>query len=315
MALRISDIGEPIGWASTGMVFKHKHEDKVIKIMPRVPSRYPTQYIHRKLDDEMWMISYGWTYLASDTTTLFWRNLLRRQRQDPMELPNWLPKVYDASSARINYETMWNLVSAQIAGQYPDDWDDIIDSAGIASNDELLSVFTSSRLSKVAVNYIIMEYLPDDLCQISPDDNVQAEINSWFWNENATVIRDILENDQNYMCRANGEIVYFDPVMSMLPSPKAFAERKTMNSMAFVEMFCNTTDPRETYETYLRDLQPMRISGQYCLPDGPIDEDSDYLNHEWYRSEEPSLDDFTLHELANSNVVGDNWQSNVDRYA
>ena len=56
MGLRLSDIGEPLAWASTGMVFKHKHEDKIIKIMPRVPSKEPVRYIKRKLDDVDWMM-------------------------------------------------------------------------------------------------------------------------------------------------------------------------------------------------------------------------------------------------------------------
>ena len=55
MGLRLSDIGEPLDWASTGMVFKHKHEDKIIKIMPRVPSEQPVRYIKRKLDDADWI--------------------------------------------------------------------------------------------------------------------------------------------------------------------------------------------------------------------------------------------------------------------
>ena len=91
----------------------------------------------------------------------------------------------------------------------------------------------------------------------------------------------------------------------------------TMNTMNFVEMVCgeNPSAYIETYQEYYGDLQPLKVSGQYCVPKGPIDTESDYLSLKWYRSEEPSLEDYTLHDLANSNVVGNNWSTNVGRYS
>ncbi len=90
-----------------------------------------------------------------------------------------------------------------------------------------------------------------------------------------------------------------------------------MNTMNFVEMFCgmDSNEYIETYQEYYDDLQPFKVIGQYCVPRGPVDQDSDYLSLGWYRAEEPSLDNHTLYEIANSNVIGNNWSTNVGRYA
>ena len=309
MGLRLSDIGEPLDWASTGMVFKHKHEDKIIKIMPRVPSKEPVRYIKRKLDDADWMMQYGWTYLASDSSTKFFKRILGE------ELPSWMPKISEADSDRIDYHDIVDLIELQFAKQIGDYHDD-----------ELLSIFTANKVSKVAVNYIIMEYLPEKVESLDSGQQLewQHEINSWLWNNMATLVRDMVGNEDNYLRRATGELVFFAPVVSMMPSPKAFKEMNTMNTMAFLELMCGDTSERTidksfddyVYKEYYSDLKPLKIYGQYCVPTGTIDRNSDYLSLEWYRSEEePSLEDYTLFDLANSNVVGNNWSTNVGRYA
>lgn len=304
MSLRLSDIGEPLDWASTGMVFKHKHEDKIIKIMPRVPSEEPVRYIRRKIDDADWMITHGWTYLASDSITKFWRGFLKNYRGD---VPTWLPKVSEADSARIEYHDMVDLIERQTDMQVL--WDD----------DELLSIFTAHKVAKVPVNYIIMEYLPKKAEPLDSEQQLawQREIYGWFWNNTATVVRDLLDNEENYLRRANGELVFFDPIVTKMPSPKAFKEMDTMNTMNFVEMVCgdNSDAYIDTYREYYDDLKPLKVSGQYCVPKGALNTESDYLSLGWYRSEEPSLEDYTLYDLANSNVVGNNWSTNVGRYA
>jgi hypothetical protein len=329
MGLRLSDIGEPLAWASTGMVFKHKHEDKIIKIMPRVPSKEPVRYIKRKLDDVDWMMQYGWTYLASDSSTKFFKRILGE------ELPSWMPKISEADSDRIDYHDIVDLIDQQLAKEMPlccneemiidrgiyfcpdceNNWDAV-------DSDELLSVFTANKVSKVAVNYIIMEYLPEKVESLDSGQQLewQQEINSWLWNNMATLVRDMVGNEDNYLRRATGELVFFDPVVTMMPSPKAFKEMNTMNSMAFLELMCaeRTIDKSfddYVYKEYYSDLKPFKIYGQYCVPTGTIDQGSDYLSLEWYRSEEPSLEDYTLFDLANSNVVGNNWSTNVGRYA
>tara|TARA_R110000803_G_scaffold208843_1_gene277870 strand:+ start:52 stop:1011 length:960 start_codon:yes stop_codon:yes gene_type:complete len=319
MGLRLSDIGEPLDWASTGMVFKHKHEDKIIKIMPRVPSEQPVRYIKRKLDDADWMMQYGWTYLASDSSTKFFKRVMKYKTSSPKgwlkSVPNWMPKVSDADSDRIDYHDIVDLIDLQFAKQIGDYHDD-----------ELLSIFTANKVSKVAVNYIIMEYLPEKVESLDSGQQLewQQEINSWLWNNMATLVRDMVGNEENYLRRATGELVFFDPVVTMMPSPKAFKEMNTMNSMAFLELMCGDTSERTidksfddyVYKEYYSDLKPLKIYGQYCVPTGTIDRNSDYLSLEWYRSEEePSLEDYTLFDLANSNVVGNNWSTNVGRYA
>jgi len=328
MGLRLSDIGEPLDWASTGMVFKHKHEDKIIKIMPRVPSNEPVQYIKRKIDDGDWMNTFGWTYLASDSITKFWKDFLNYKG----DVPKWMPKVSDADSDRIDYDDMVSLIDKQLAKDAP--WccgDDMVSDRGIyfcpdcekswnvVDGDELLGIFTAHKVAKVTVNYIIMEYLPKKAEPLDSKQQLvwQREINGWFWNNTATLVRDLLRNEENYLQRANGELVFFDPIVTKMPSPRAFKEMDTMNTMNFVEMVCgeNSSAHIETYQEYYSDLQPLKVSGQYCVPKGPIDTESDYLSLKWYRSEEPSLEDYTLHDLANSNVVGNNWSTNVGRYS
>ena len=343
MGLRLSDIGEPLDWASTGMVFKHKHEDKIIKIMPRVPSEQPVRYIKRKLDDADWMMQYGWTYLASDSSTKFFKRVMKYKTSSPKgwlkSVPNWMPKVSDADSDRIDYHDIVDLIDQQLAKEMPLCCnDEMIIDGGIyfcpdcennwdaVDGDELLSIFTAHKVSKVAVNYIIMEYLPEKVESLDSGQQLewQQEINSWLWNNMATLVRDMVGNEENYLRRATGELVFFDPVVTMMPSPKAFKEMNTMNSMAFLELMCGDTSERTidksfddyVYKEYYSDLKPLKIYGQYCVPTGTIDRNSDYLSLEWYRSEEePSLEDYTLFDLANSNVVGNNWSTNVGRYA
>jgi len=325
MSLRISDIGEPIDWASTGMVFKHKHENKVIKIMPRVPSRFPKQYIQRKLEDEKWMITFGWTYLQSDAITKFWRSFMDSNKQAPA----WLPKVYEAGSSQLNYETMWNLVDSQVVKST----EGMIPTASVSGSDELLSVFTSARVSRVPVNYIIMEYLPENANELEEGEKMtwQAEIHDWFWTETGHVVRDMVANEDNYLRRGDGQLVFFDPVVSQFPQPGSFRKQDTMVAMNFREAFCSYGDYDATYDEYYTDLQCYEDDGeQICqgfdedgsilLPYGynegsPESAGDDYLTHEWYRADEPSLDDYTTLALMNSNVIGNNWSSNVQRYA
>jgi hypothetical protein len=318
------------------MVFKHKHEDKIIKIMPRVPSQAPVRYIKRKLDDKDWMVQYGWTYLASDSTTKFWKRVMKYKTSSPkgwlQSVPNWMPKVSDADSARIGYDTMIDLIDQQLAKEMPIccggsmEVDGGIyycpvceDSENWVESDELLNIFTTNQVREVQINYVIMEYLPEKADPITHDEQAtwQREIHGWMWNNMATLVRDIVSNEDNYLRRATGELVFFDPVVTMMPSPKAFAEMNTMNSMNFVEMLCgmNHDEYIETYEEYYDDLKPLKVVGQYCVPRGPIESDSDYLSLGWYRAEEPSLDNHTLYEIANSNVIGNNWSTNVGRYA
>lgn len=318
------------------MVFKHKHEDKIIKIMPRVPSQSPVKYLKRKLDDKDWMMQYGWTYLASDSTTKFWKRFMKYRTTSKgwlKSVPNWMPKVADADSARIDYHTMVDLIDQQLAKEMPIccggsmEIDGGIyycpvceDSENAIEADELLNIFTSHQVREVKINYIIMEYLPNQADPIERDEQAtwQREIHGWMWNNMATLVRDIVSNEDNYLRRADGELVFFDPVVTMMPSPRAFAEMNTMNTMNFVEMLCgmNNDEYIETYEEYYDDLKPLKVVGQYCVPRGPIDSDSDYLSLGWYRAEEePSLDNHTLYEIANSNVIGNNWSTNVGRYA
>lgn len=310
------------------MVFKHKHEDKIIKIMPRVPSQEPVQYLKRKLKDSDWMMQYGWTYLASDSTTKFWKRFLKYKGS----VPKWMPKVSDADSARIGYHDIIDLIDQQLAKEMPIccggsmELDGGIyycsaceDSENAIEADELLNIFTAHQVKEVKINYVIMEYLPKQADPIERDEEAtwQREIHGWMWNNMATLVRDIISNEDNYLRRANGDLVFFDPVVSMMPSPRAFAEMDTMNSMNFVEMLCgmNHDEYIETYEEYYDDLKPLKVVGQYCVPSGPLDPDSDYLSLGWYRAEEPSLENLTLYEIANSNVIGNNWSTNVGRYA
>ena len=317
MALRISDIGEPIDWASTGMVFKHKHENKVIKIMPRVPSRSKKKYLQRKLDDETWMTTFGWTYLQSDAITNFWRSILDSE----IETPLWLPKVYDADSSSIRYETMWNLIDAQVVKST----DGMIPTASVSGSDELLSVFTAARTARVPVNYIIMEYLPENTSALDDQEQMswQTEIHDWFWTQTGYVVRDMIANEDNYLRRADGQLVFFDPVVSRFPDPESFQKQDTMFAMNFREAFCSYGDYDATYDEYYADLRSddgFDHHGSILLPSGykqgsPESAGDDYLTHEWYRADEPSLDDFTTFALMNSNVIGNNWSSNVQRYA
>lgn len=317
MALRISDIGEPIDWASTGMVFKHKHENKVIKIMPRVPSRFPKQYIQRKLDDETWMTTFGWTYLQSDAITKFWRSFMDSDKQAPA----WLPKVYEAGSSQLNYDTMWNLVDAQVIKST----DGMIPTASVSGSDELLSVFTAARVARVPVNYIIMEYLPENAIALDDREQMswQTEIHDWFWTQTGHVVRDAVANEDNYLRRGDGQLVFFDPVVSRFPDPGSFQKQDTMVAMNFREAFCSYGDYDATYDEYYTDLRNetgFDEEGSTLLPSGylqgsPESAGDDYLTHEWYRADEPSLDDFTTFALMNSNVIGNNWSSNVQRYA
>lgn len=317
MALRISDIGEPIDWASTGMVFKHKHENKVIKIMPRVPSRSKKKYLQRKLDDETWMTTFGWTYLQSDAITNFWRSILDSE----IETPLWLPKVYDADSSSIRYETMWNLIDAQVVKST----DGMIPTASVSGSDELLSVFTAARTARVPVNYIIMEYLPENTSALDDQEQMswQTEIHDWFWTQTGYVVRDMIANEDNYLRRGNGQLVFFDPVVSRFPDPGSFQKQDTMFAMNFREAFCSYGDYDATYDEYYADLRSddgFDHHGSILLPSGykqgsPESAGDDYLTHEWYRADEPSLDDFTTFALMNSNVIGNNWSSNVQRYA
>ena len=317
MALRISDIGEPIDWASTGMVFKHKHENKVIKIMPRVPSRFPKQYIQRKLDDETWMTTFGWTYLQSDAITKFWRSLMDSGKQAPA----WLPKIYEVGSSQLNYDTMWNLVDAQVVKST----DGMIPTASVSGSDELLSVFTAARVARVPVNYLIMEYLPEDAVALDDQEQMswQTKIHDWFWTETGHVVRDMVANEDNYLRRGDGQLVFFDPVVSRFPEPSSFRKQDTMAAMNFREAFCSYGDYDATYDEYYADLRSetgFDEDGSTLLPSGyhqgsPESAGDDYLTHEWYRADEPSLDDFTTFALMNSNVIGNNWSSNVQRYA
>ena len=296
--------------------------------MPRVPSEEPVQYLKRKLDDSDWMMQYGWTYLASDSTTKFWKRLLKYKGV----VPQWMPKVSDADSARIDYHSMVELIDQQLAKEMPTCCsDEMIIDGGIyfcpvcennwdaTDDDELLGIFTAHQVREVKINYIIMEYLPEKADPIEKDEQAtwQREIHGWMWDNMATLVRDIISNEDNYLRRANGDLVFFDPVVSMMPSPKAFAEMNTMNSMNFVEMLCGIEQIEyiETYEDYYDDLKPLKVVGQYCVPRGSINQDSDYLSLGWYRAEEPSLDNHTIYEIANSNVIGNNWSTNVGRYA
>ena len=305
--------------------------------MPRVPSQAPVQYLKRKLDDKDWMMQYGWTYLASDSTTKFWKRFMKYKTTSPKgwlkSIPNWMPKVADADSARIDYHTMVDLIDQQLAKEMPIccggsmEVDGGIyycpvceDSENWIESDELLNIFTTNQVREVQINYVIMEYLPEQADPISYDEQAkwQREIHGWMWNNMATLVRDIVSNEDNYLRRADGELVFFDPVVTMMPSPRAFAEMNTMNTMNFVEMLCgmNNDEYIETYKEYYDDLKPLKVVGQYCVPRGPIDSDSDYLSLGWYRAEEePSLDNHTLYEIANSNVIGNNWSTNVGRYA
>lgn len=317
MSLRVSDIGEPIDWASTGMVFKHKHENKVIKIMPRVPSRSKKKYLQRKLDDETWMTTFGWTYLQSDAITNFWRSVLAND----IETPSWLPKVYDADSSSIRYETMWNLIDAQVVKST----DGMIPTASVSGSDELLSVFTAARTARVPVNYIIMEYLPENTSALDDQEQMswQTEIHDWFWTQTGYVVRDMIANEDNYLRRADGQLVFFDPVVSKFPNFESFQKQDTMFAMNFREAFCSYGDYDATYDEYYADLRSddgFDHHGSILLPSGylqgsPESAGDDYLTHEWYRADEPSLDDFTTFALMNSNVIGNNWSSNVQRYA
>lgn len=304
--------------------------------MPRVPSQSPVKYLKRKLDDKDWMMQYGWTYLASDSTTKFWKRFMKYKTTSNgwlKSVPNWMPKVSDADSARIDYHTMVDLIDQQLAKEMPiccggsmevdggiyycpvcEDSEDWIES------DELLNIFTTNQVREVQINYVIMEYLPEQADPIPTDEQAkwQREIHGWMWNNMATLVRDIVSNEDNYLRRADGELVFFDPVVTMMPSPRAFAEMNTMNTLNFVEMLCgmNNDEYVETYKEYYDDLKPLKVVGQYCVPRGPIDSDSDYLSLGWYRAEEePSLDNHTLYEIANSNVIGNNWSTNVGRYA
>jgi hypothetical protein len=274
------------------------------------------------------MMLYGWTDLASDSSTKFFKRVL----DYPEELPAWIPKISDADSDRIDYHDMVDLIDQQLAKEMPLCCnDEMIIDGGIyfcpvcennwdaVDGDELLNIFTAHRVAKVTVNYIIMEYLPKKVEKLDSGQQLewQQEINGWLWNNMATLVRDMVGNEDNYLQRSNGELVFFDPVVSMMPSPKAFKEMNTMNSMTFVEMMCgdNSDAYIDTYQEYYDDLKPLKVSGQYCVPKRAIDPESDYLSLEWYRSEEPSLEDYTLFDLANSNVVGNNWSTNVGRYA
>ena len=296
--------------------------------MPRVPSQEPVQYLKRKLEDSDWMMQYGWTYLASDSTTKFWKRLMKYKGS----VPNWMPKVADADSARIGYHDIIDLIDQQLSKEMPIccggsmEVDGGIyycpvceDSENAIESDELLNIFTTHQVRKVKINYVIMEYLPELSAPLSQaaQSKWQREIHGWMWENMATIVRDTVSNEDNYLRRADGGLVFFDPVVGMMPSPKAFAEMNTMNSMNFVEMFCGMDNNEyiETYQEYYDDLKPLQVVGQYCVPKGPVDQDSDYLSLGWYRAEEPSLDNHTLYEIANSNVIGNNWSTNVGRYA
>ncbi len=303
--------------------------------MPRVPSQAPVQYLKRKLDNRDWMMQYGWTYLASDSTTKFWKRLMKYKISSKGWLgsvPNWMPKVSDADSARIGYHDIIDLIDQQLSKEMPIccggsmEVDGGIyycpvceDSENAIELDELLNIFTTNQVREVQINYVIMEYLPELSTPLSQaaQSKWQREIHGWMWNNMATLVRDIVSNEDNYLRRADGELVFFDPVVGMMPSPRAFSEMNTMNTMNFVEMFCgmDSNEYIETYQEYYDDLQPFKVIGQYCVPRGPVDQDSDYLSLGWYRAEEPSLDNHTLYEIANSNVIGNNWSTNVGRYA
>lgn len=300
--------------------------------MPRVPSQAPVQYLKRKLDDRDWMMQYGWTYLASDSTTKFWKRLMKYKTSSKGSVPNWMPKVSDADSARISYHDIIDLIDQQLSKEMPICCGDEMevdrgiyycpvceDSENAIELDELLNIFTTNQVREVKINYVIMEYLPELSTPLSKaaQSQWQQEIHGWMWNNMATLVRDIVSNEDNYLRRADGELVFFDPVVGMMPSPRAFSEMNTMNTMNFVEMFCGMDSNKyiETYQEYYDDLQPFKVIGQYCVPRGPVDQDSDYLSLDWYRAEEPSLDNHTLYEIANSNVIGNNWSTNVGRYA
>ena len=303
--------------------------------MPRVPSQAPVQYLKRKLDNRDWMMQYGWTYLASDSTTKFWKRLMKYKISSKGWLgsvPNWMPKVSDADSARIGYYDIIDLIDQQLSKEMPIccggsmEVDGGIyycpvceDSENAIESDELLNIFTTNQVREVKINYVIMEYLPELSTPLShaAQSKWQQEIHGWMWNNMATLVRDIVSNEDNYLRRADGELVFFYPVVGMMPSPRAFSEMNTMNTMNFVEMFCgmDSNEYIETYQEYYDDLQPLKVIGQYCVPRGPVDQDSDYLSLGWYRAEEPSLDNHTLYEIANSNVIGNNWSTNVGRYA
>jgi len=159
----------------------------------------------------------------------------------------------------------------------------------------------------------------------------QAEIHDWFWTETGHVVRDMVANVDNYLRRGDGQLVFFDPVVSQFPQPGSFRKQDTMVAMNFREAFCSYGDYDATYDEYYTDLQCYEDDGeQICqgfdeegsilLPHGynegsPESAGYDYLTHEWYRADEPSLDDYTTLALMNSNVIGNNWSSNVQRYA
>jgi len=316
--MKWADLGTCLGMGYSGIVFKHRLEpNKVIKLLPSLNRPNSLQVLEdlkfRVADDSLLECEreepeeYLWMYCSSWATYQMWAKVMQDR-----EVPKWLPKIYQVGSIQVSGRLVEELLNRPSVAQYKNEF---------YSDLDYLAESSMQENEPVSFYYVVMEYLPRDAKPIYSEKSQrrrQKIINTYFINK-GMVVRDVVDNRDNYRARNNGTTVFFDPLACPLPTIQDYENQDTWSAITFDNLFVElnpVVQGSRSYQNWISDNLFGKIAfGQKKTP--AIEfwyeaiKSGNYFNDPTFRSEQPSLNDYTPYEIMNSGVVTGNFLQDV----